>query len=266
MNVGTYRPPSGNIIQPGEAPHQQFLEKLWKLQLACNYVQKDGRNTFHQYNYASAAGVLEKVSDALQLLKLTSWTETWVERVMDKTTAKGGHEFVAIVGVRLHLICIETGAGVVISAHGSGQDPGDKALMKAQTAALKYAWMMALNMSTGDDPEADTDTDRRNAGKDKPKPVARGAYQGGEARSSAPADQKGYGEALAYMQEHHRFCKCKAPMAIGFSVEKKKFYFNCLEVVEQLALAKNDGERTIAIKEDARANHDFRWAPEVSKP
>jgi hypothetical protein len=31
--------------------------------------------------------------------------------------------------------------------------------------ALKYAWMSTLNISTGDDPEADTSTDQRNIGK-----------------------------------------------------------------------------------------------------
>jgi DNA-directed RNA polymerase subunit M/transcription elongation factor TFIIS len=33
-------------------------------------------------------------------------------------------------------------------------------LSKAQTQAKKYAWLLALNISTGDDPEADERTDR----------------------------------------------------------------------------------------------------------
>jgi hypothetical protein len=35
--------------------------------------------------------------------------------------------------------------------------------MKATTAATKYAWMVALNIATGDDPEADESTDKRAA-------------------------------------------------------------------------------------------------------
>ena len=31
--------------------------------------------------------------------------------------------------------------------------------MKAQTAAIKYAFMLSLCIATGDDPEADTGTD-----------------------------------------------------------------------------------------------------------
>ena len=32
--------------------------------------------------------------------------------------------------------------------------------MKAQTAAIKYAYLLSLAISTGDDPEADTKTDQ----------------------------------------------------------------------------------------------------------
>lgn len=48
---------------------------------------------------------------------------------------------------------------------GSGQDAGDKAIMKAQTAAIKYAYMMSLCIATGDDPEADSKTDEAALGK-----------------------------------------------------------------------------------------------------
>ena len=47
--------------------------------------------------------------------------------------------------------------------HCSGQDAGDKAVMKAQTAAIKYAYMLSLCIATGDDPEADSKTDENSA-------------------------------------------------------------------------------------------------------
>ena len=61
----------------------------------------------------------------------------------------------------LTLIDAESGETVSCSGIGSGQDPGDKAAMKACTASLKYAWMMTLAMATGDDPEADSGVDLR---------------------------------------------------------------------------------------------------------
>ena len=61
----------------------------------------------------------------------------------------------------------------------SGQDPGDKASMKACTASLKYSWLMTLVMATGDDPEADAGVDQRMAVEAKlPEPPAASAKCG----------------------------------------------------------------------------------------
>ena len=69
--------------------------------------------------------------------------------------------------VKISIIDSESGETVDLYGIGSGQDAGDKAVMKAQTAAIKYAYMMSLCIATGDDPEADTNTDENNVG-DKP--------------------------------------------------------------------------------------------------
>lgn len=58
------------------------------------------------------------------------------------------------------LLDAETGETVTITGLGSGQDSGDKAVMKAQTAAIKYAYLLSMAISTGDDPEADIKTDQ----------------------------------------------------------------------------------------------------------
>lgn len=57
------------------------------------------------------------------------------------------------------LVDAESGESVTITGLGSGQDSGDKAVMKAQTAAIKYAYLLSMAISTGDDPEADGRTD-----------------------------------------------------------------------------------------------------------
>ena len=68
-------------------------------------------------------------------------------------------ERLATVKVTISLHDVETDETMTISGIGGGQDAGDKAVMKAQTAAMKYAFMMSLEMSTGDDPEKDTNTE-----------------------------------------------------------------------------------------------------------
>ena len=76
------------------------------------------------------------------------------------TNAKGNQEHLATVQMNIRLIDSESGEYIDIAGLGNGQDSGDKAVMKAETASIKYAYMMAFNISTGDDPEADVRTDQ----------------------------------------------------------------------------------------------------------
>ena len=126
--------------------------KICRIMKDCHYVQKDGRNDFHKYNYASAANVLEKVNEACAEHGVAS-----IPRFEIIASDK-----VVTVQCTLTLLDADSGETYSIVSLGSGQDAGDKAVAKAQTMALKYAWMTTLNISTGDDPEADEETDRAN--------------------------------------------------------------------------------------------------------
>lgn len=132
---------------------------------ACGYVQKDGNNAFHRYRYASAANILGHVNDALTKAGLAV-VETLPE-IVSETGA--GKERVVTARMTLTVGDTETTERATFRGLGSGMDSGDKAVMKAITAATKYAWMGAFSISTGDDPEADETTDRRAS---KPTPKA----------------------------------------------------------------------------------------------
>ncbi|WP_196595110.1 ERF family protein, partial [Pectinatus frisingensis] len=75
------------------------------------------------------------------------------------TTTKGNIERLATVKINITLIDRDSDESITITGLGSGQDAGDKAVMKAQTAAIKYAYMLSFAIATGDDPEADSKTD-----------------------------------------------------------------------------------------------------------
>lgn len=47
--------------------------------------------------------------------------------------------------VNITLIDRDSDESVLITGIGSGQDSGDKAVMKAQTAAIKYAYMLSVS-------------------------------------------------------------------------------------------------------------------------
>ena len=125
----------------------------------CSYVQKNGKNQFHGYKYATSADVLEKVNQSFVKHGIISLAKPELFDLTDVTTLKGNVEKLATIQMTITLMDVETGETFEIVGIGSGQDAGDKAVMKAETAAIKYAYMLTLNISTGDDPEADTKTD-----------------------------------------------------------------------------------------------------------
>lgn len=142
---------------------QKLASKFIEVMQECRHIAKNGTNTFHKYKYATSADVLEKVNAALVKHGIASTALPEIISITDVQTAKGSIEHLATVKVEILLIDKESGEQFVLCGLGSGQDSGDKAVMKAQTAAIKYAYMLSLAISTGDDPEADQKTDETSA-------------------------------------------------------------------------------------------------------
>lgn len=132
---------------------QKIAAKLVKVMEEVSYVKKNGVNDFHHYKYAMSADVLEKVNAALTKNKLISIALPELINVKEVTTSKGNVEHLVTIKMEIMLVDAESGETVTITGIGSGQDAGDKAVMKAQTAAIKYAYLLSMAISTGDDPE-----------------------------------------------------------------------------------------------------------------
>ena len=139
-----------------------IAKKLLAVMAECAYVAKNGLNSFHKYKYATAEDVLQKVNEALTKNKIASTAVPELIEFTDVTNLKGNTEHLATVKVEITLIDSDSGEEIKIYGIGSGQDAGDKAVMKAQTAATKYAYMLSFCIATGDDPEADVKIDENN--------------------------------------------------------------------------------------------------------
>lgn len=139
-----------------------IAQKMVAIMQACSYVQKDATNKFHNYTYASAGAILEKVNTACVANNVATKSKTKIISEREKVTSKGANETLVTVEVEITLIDVDSGETMEIVGLGSGQDATDKAVMKAQTAAQKYAWLTSLQMATGDDPEADERPDLKN--------------------------------------------------------------------------------------------------------
>ena len=123
-------------------------------------MQKDATNKEQKYKYVSAAAILGKVNEALAQANVASIPEFSIVSEKEKSTSRGGVWQLVTVQCHLTIIDADSGEVVTVTSLGTGTDPGDKAVAKAQTMALKYAWLTALNIETGDDPEADSNTDK----------------------------------------------------------------------------------------------------------
>lgn len=136
--------------------------KLVLIMKDCSYIQKSGFNEYHRYKFASASDVFERINAALVKYNVCSIVNAELIDMIN-TTNQSKNERFATVKTTVTLIDVDSGESLTCVGLGSGADVGDKAVMKAQTASLKYAYMMTLAIATGDDPEADIETDRRNA-------------------------------------------------------------------------------------------------------
>jgi hypothetical protein len=142
---------------------KELATKIVAIMDECRYVQKTGQNTFHGYKYATAADVLDKVNAALVKHRVAVFPVAEITDFRDTVNSKGNTEHLATVKTTLTIVDSDSGQSTQTVGFGSGQDIGDKAVMKAQTASMKYAWMMFLQISTGDDPEADPGVDQRSS-------------------------------------------------------------------------------------------------------
>lgn len=139
-----------------------LTEKLAEVMAEIAYVQKGSTNDHHGYSYASAEAVLRKFNAALSSRGLALSTQS--ELLHYGAGASGKPSAV----VRLTITVTDGKDAMSGQGIGEGTDKGDKSVMKANTAAMKYAVASMFAISWGDDPEADPGTDRDAA--DRPQP------------------------------------------------------------------------------------------------
>jgi ERF superfamily len=148
---------------PSPPPLAKLATKLVRVMGAIGHIPKRGRNDFFGYDYATEADVADAVRTALVaegVVMIPSITDVREREVL---TRKNQKEIVTTVTLDVTFIDADSGQTFTFQMAGAGQDGGDKGIMKAVTAAVKYAQLKALSLPTGDDPEADDGTDRAQA-------------------------------------------------------------------------------------------------------
>ena len=130
-----------------------IVTKMLQVMEEVAYVQKDKRNEFQHYNYASESAAIAAIRPALikaGLFMLPSVEKMWLD---DR-----GNTHVEM----LYRIFDSSGDYIQFKAVGSGQDKsGDKGVYKALTGASKYALLKTFMLETGDDPEVPREDEKK---------------------------------------------------------------------------------------------------------
>lgn len=130
-----------------------LYRKMSEIMGIVGYIQKGGKNDAQDYTYASAEQVLGRVNQACSERGICVASDAQWQ--IEQNEIKGKVRTDAFVKLQLKFCNADNkNEMVVVTGLGSGSDYGDKALMKANTAAIKYALTSAFLISWGDDPEA----------------------------------------------------------------------------------------------------------------
>lgn len=142
-----------------------LYRKLAEVAAEVTHVAKDGTNTFHNYRYTTAETMLTAIRGPLTARHVVLLPSVASIAEREITTAKGGSSTITTVQVHFTFVDAESGETHECSWAGQGDDPGDKGLGKAYTNAIKTFLREAFMLPMGDDPEADSQTDERAAGR-----------------------------------------------------------------------------------------------------
>ncbi len=120
---------------------------------AVKYIQKDKKNAFHGYTYASESAIKGELHTAFAAEGLVMLPPEILEVIDGERDPKG--QFLTTIKVKFGIADAETGEAVYGTGYGRGQDNMDKGIYKALTGAMKYFLTTTFLIPTGDDPERD---------------------------------------------------------------------------------------------------------------
>lgn len=187
-------------MNPNAKKMQTLVGKLSQIMADTPWVEKKGRNSFFNYDYAKESDILDAVREKLAANAIFVFTsiESMEFKETPKRTRDGSPVNLVFVKTKHTFSDGESGESVEVHGFGSGEDSGDKAIYKAITGAMKYFVSKNFLMSTGDDPERDEEKDTKQpaaqpAAEEAPSFSTSPAYRDRGAKTREPVPPTGYG-------------------------------------------------------------------------
>jgi hypothetical protein len=163
-----------------------IYRKLYKVMSEVDYIQKDKKNAFHGYKYASEAAIKDHLHQALVThgLLFLPYKSELCERITG--LGKDGKESLTVLKLSYRFVDVDSGETFEGELHGVGADSLDKGIYKAITGAIKYILTGTFLIPTGDDPEEEPKPTKAEA-KQAQQDVATRKIAEMQAGQSAPA-------------------------------------------------------------------------------
>lgn len=183
--------------------------KLAEVMAAVTHVPKNGSNNFHNYKYATEADIVAAVRKEMasrRLIMIPSVVNTEWSKVARR---QGGEDRLCTLTMRFTIHDGDSGEEMSFNMVGEGQDPGDKAVYKAETGATKYALLKLFLIPTGDDPEHE----EKAGEEDESRSPGKSSRRGRKAAEEQPTSQRETAHAAPKQAE--------AAPAVGFGPYKK---------------------------------------------
>ena len=137
--------------------------KLARVLAEVHRVPKNGRNDFHNYDYATESDLVDHIRDKLAEQGIMIFPSVTDHEIAEMQDNRNRTVYLTTVTMQMTLVDGESGDSMTTSWVGQALDNADKGYYKAYTGALKYFLMKTFMISTGDDPEVD-DAPRPTAG------------------------------------------------------------------------------------------------------
>ncbi|WP_432365521.1 ERF family protein [Lacticaseibacillus paracasei] len=139
-----------------------LIDRILIAQKAVGVIKKDGQNAFQHYSFQSEGAIKDAVKPALIKAGLVIKFSYEIVNQYDRTTGKGGNNhFVDLMGT---FTVTDGHDEMVFTIPGSGQDTGEKAMVKAGTSAQKYFYKQLFNITDTEDSDPDANDSAASTG------------------------------------------------------------------------------------------------------
>lgn len=140
-------------IDPGW--RRPLAVKMARVMADVRHVPKNGRNSFHKYDYITESDLVDSLRSKLAEQGVALFPSIRDHVVTSSTDHKGKPQFLATVTLDITFIDGESGDHMTTTWVGQGVDQGDKSYYKAYTGAFKYALLKTFLVTPGDPDEDD---------------------------------------------------------------------------------------------------------------